>query len=75
MSAVPVGPLLERAACGAGIPTAEMTAKLLARMVGMDSSTTLRWMRTGSLPTRKADRVAIALGWHPDAVWGAGWDA
>lgn len=74
MSAVPVGPLLERAACGAGIPTSEMNAKLLARMIGCNSGTTLRWMTTGHLPTIKADRAAIALGWHPDAIWGAGWD-
>jgi hypothetical protein len=51
-----------------------MTAKLLARMIGLNSGTTLRWMTTGHLPTIKADRAAIALGWHPDAIWGAGWD-
>ena len=75
MKALPVGPLLERAACGAGIPVCDVSAKVLARMVGVTPDTSRRWIQKGLVPVSKADRVAVALGWHPDAIWGASWDS
>jgi len=43
-----------------------------ARVLGFSDRQVYRW-RTAGLSERAADRVAVALGVHPSAIWGELW--
>ena len=69
----PIGPLLERAASVAGQDPRTISHKEIGRVCGVDQAQITRWINTGSLPFRNAEKIAIHLGWHPAGIWGVDW--
>ena len=67
---VPLAPLLERIASAHG---PGLTDRTIAELCGVSPRTVLRWRRTQQICAGDTDRVAIALGWHPAAIWGITW--
>ena len=41
----------------------------MADRTGLCERSIVRWMKTGAVPDRSADRLAIALDLHPSIVW------
>lgn len=69
----PIGPLLERAASVAGQDLRTMSHRDIGKVCGVDQAQISRWVTTGSLPFRNAEKIAIHLGWHPAGIWGVEW--
>lgn len=46
-----------------------MSQRDLARRAGIHERQIARWFAAGSVPDQSADRLAIALGWHPVLIW------
>ena len=69
----PIGPLLERAASVAGLDPQTMSHRDIGKVCGVDQAQITRWVNTGSLPFRNAEKIAIHLGWHPAGIWGVDW--
>ena len=70
---VPFGPLLERVASYVGCAAEQLTDEQIAEACGVARKTALRWRHTGLVRHIDTDRVSIALGWHPAAIWGMDW--
>ena len=70
---VPLAPLLERVAIHVGCTVKELTDEQIAEACGVARRTAFRWRHTGLVRHSHTDRVAIYLGWHPAAIWGADW--
>jgi len=63
-------PLFARITSALGV---DANDEQIAEACGVSRETVQRWRRKGRLRVVDTDRVAIALGWHPAAVWGADW--
>lgn len=48
------------------------TERQVADLIGVAPRTCYRWKRNG-VPLDDADRIAVALGMHPFAIWGEAW--
>ena len=70
---VPLQPLLDRVECNAGRPLDEISDFELAAICGVSTRTINRWKHTQRVRVVDTDRIAISLGWHPAAIWGAKW--
>lgn len=75
MTRLPVEPLF-RVARSVDTRTPNMerdnTVSTLAELLHLSSRTVRRWKEAG-VPVEAADRVAVALGLHPSAVWPVEW--
>lgn len=69
----PLQPLLERLATHLVIDIEQLRVDDIAEACGVDRRTVQRWKRTGWITHRHIDRIAVHLGWHPAAIWGADW--
>lgn len=72
-SSVPVAPLWARVESVTGMKIDDLTNEQVAEVCGVAMETVHRWKRSGYVSFRSTDRVAINLGWHPAAIWGADW--
>jgi hypothetical protein len=70
---VPLTPLLERLSSYLGAAIGEMNHDDMANACGVSRRTVDRWIATGTLRAQDADSIAVNLGWHPAAIWGADW--
>ena len=70
---VPLQPLMERVDCNAGRPLDDILDFELAAMCGVSTRTISRWKHTQRVRECDTDRIAVSLGWHPAAIWGADW--
>lgn len=70
---VPLQPLLERVASQLGQPVTALDALDISKACGVSTRTVARWKQTQQIPSRDVDDIAIRLGWHPAAIWGAQW--
>ena len=70
---VPLAPLMERLSIYLGRAAHEIGVDTIAEACGVDRRTVLRWRSCGRVPERDIDEIAIRLGWHPAAIWGADW--
>ena len=48
-------------------------AAALAEATGLHFSTIYRYRSDGRIPWKEADRIAVALGFHPGAIWPEWW--
>jgi len=70
---VPLAPLLERIASYVGEPVEQLDRYVIARVCGVSEKTVTRWRETQEVQARHCDDIAIRIGWHPAAIWGADW--
>jgi hypothetical protein len=70
---VPLAPLLERIASYVDEPVDQLDRYVIARVCGVSQRTVTRWYQTQEVQARICDDIAIKLGWHPAAIWGADW--
>lgn len=70
---VPLGPLLERLSSHLGVAVEQLSQDDIAEACGVTPRTACRWRSCGWIAERYADRIAVHLGWHPAAIWGADW--
>ena len=73
ISSVPVEPLWARVESASGTRIKDLNLYEIAEMCGVTRPTVARWQRSGFVSLRMTDRVAVSLGWHPAAIWGADW--
>ena len=70
----PLRPLVERYAWQVGKLPEDVSTRELAAAIGVQDQTVRRWMTAGdTLPGYAADRLAVALGWHPCVIWPREW--
>ena len=72
-SSVPIEPLWARIESASGARIEDLNLYEIADMCGVTRDTVARWRRTGHVSLALTDRVAVSLGWHPAAIWGAPW--
>ena len=70
---LPLQPLLERVSSYVGEPVDQLDVYVIARACGVSERTVQRWAKSQEVNSRDADDIAIRLGWHPAAIWGADW--
>jgi len=70
---LPYAPLLERISSALSTPTSELNRYEIAAACGVSERTVTRWTESQQINARDADDIAIRLGWHPAAIWGADW--
>lgn len=70
---VPLAPLLDRLSSYLGRTADEIGADEIAEACGVDRRTVQRWRSCGRVAVRDVDEIAVRLGWHPAAIWGADW--
>ena len=70
---VPLAPLLERLISHLGKPVNQFERYEVARACGVSERTVNRWYNTQQIKADYCDAIAIKLGWHPAAIWGADW--
>lgn len=70
---LPLQPLLERVSSALGTAVDQLDRYEIARACGVSERTVQRWAKSQEVNPRDADDIAIRLGWHPAAIWGAQW--
>lgn len=70
---VPLAPLLERLSSYLGERAEQLDYSAVAEACGVSHRTVVRWMKARVVAVSEVDDIAVRLGWHPAAIWGAEW--